>query len=1356
MDERTDIGQQLSGERADLMPEASAGPSVPVEGEMPMLAGSAAARLTQQILARLSTPHAAPLASPLRPGALWRQVTRRLGVLSDEKSRPGPGRQLLPAVQAQAESRAGQGPFAPPPTQLVWRVASPARREHTEEAGVEDQLASALRPSTRTIPSATPQAAPSVVAPPAVPVATTSAPAAMSASHQPVVQPSLAEGVQAPAPPSPQVADSTPPAPAKTVRVEYVQGPALLPVQPLVSHAPLIETSSYTPHNIAGSLNLDLVTTTDMISRMLRPSWEDLPLTEARQKAQATATATASEQSPSPQAMQPEQPALYVVQAPPLSVEEGPRLEMPLVATPATPQRVPSSTVEETLERAARSPVRQLIDRVASALPLPEAVRRFITGEPAQTEKQPAPSLAETPVQATLAPEREALSTSTSIPSPTPPSVTTASAPAQPAASATVGGQQPSTPALAARAERVSQEIVSAPSPVSAPSALEMPVRAPIAPASAARQDAISQQVQSPSSPLGPFQPFQTSIPAQPEPATQARPAQQVRQSQEPPVERAVQLQPIQRQESQPLGPFEPFQPVQSVQSAQSAIAEQARPATELLPSTPQSTTPVVPSVVEPLLEASPSISTSPDTQAQVAVPDVGARRAVPYTYQAREEVAQAPAGEEAPAVAPVARETAVGHEPGARGFLGSFLDRLFGRGERTEAEERDEARPTAIEMPWVRQGRSPQSQPDEARSTGAEDVELPSTRLAEPERQAPQGVSPASATPALAGTPSIIAEAPPPPTALPSSQPAVPVQAAIEAGSAPPVSIGGRAPEIATQRALEAPQAGQVTGGEADPPDLPRVVERGTFAGQPSPLDMPHAAQPGQTDLPVASESADEVIQRATLPSETFARPSIETPAATQALPLAAEPALVPTSPEAVQPTQPEAEPQAWTFMPDVADSLVRSHAPLSTVQPMETAVQSDLLARILGSLGHEIGATSDDLPRAVPAPMTGVGTDQPVARPAGPAQTEGTIAAPVPIAGPTPVSSTSAPMGAPIPVGLPATPIVGGAQTLRDMGTVASQSIAPESQNRVASSGEATSAAPGPISMPTRYITNVTPALYGTETPIANIPAESGLSDIGTIMRPASHMSPSMGDYGWPGSDGSPTNPTLMLPLSEMSPTADSFAQSEGGSGEESQPQQQEQPPWMAALQSLYGQQKGNDDMPLAVPYGAFAVPSDSTSTWQAPGFGQSLPTSPPARAASDGFSPMAMPTPSIPYFGSGSSTQSSSFATGAAPSWGTNSVGSSDFSSWGTDSYSEGDSEAGAWADVVTSAVSSDSGSSPALALAGEERSSSSDSASTDEPENSHEGGSSGPDLDELAESVLDIIRHKLLIERERSFG
>jgi hypothetical protein len=1317
------------------MLDESDGSNVPAQSEMPMLAGSAAARLTQQILARLSSPFAMPSASPLRPGALWRQVTRRLGVLPDERSRPGLGRQLLPAVQAQQESRTAQEPLAPPPAQLVWRAVSSTKQTHEQEVGAEDLLVSALRPATRVVPPSPPQATPPVVAAPTVPVPVASAPVASSSSRPSVVQPSLGEAAQAPAvstpmaAPSSQVVDSTPPAPAKTIVVEYLPGPAVLPVQPLVSHTPLIETSSYTPRNIAGSLNRDLVPTTDMISRMERPSWEDLPLPGERQHAQISVSAI--EQDPPPKPEQPQQVTPSVVQAA-LPPEEAPRLEMPLAATTATSQRAPSRTVEETLEHAERGPVRQLIDKVASALPLPEAVRRFITGEPAPTEKQPAQTPAETPVQATVAAEREV--PLTSIQAQAPQSVPTAASPVRPAPSATTGGQQLPTTSLAARAERVSHDIVSAPSPASTPSALEMPMRAPSAPAG---QVASSPQTQPPAPPLGPFQPFQTSQLAQP-----AQPAQQVQQPQEPPVERAVQLQPTQAeapQESQPLGPFEPFRPDQPV------VAEQARSATEFIPPSPQSAHPAVPSVVEPLPEASAS---STPTQAPVAARG--------------EQVAQAPVGVEAPAVSSRARETPATPELEPRGFLGSVFDRLFGRGERTEVEGPEQSEPStpAIQMPWVRQGKSPQSQPDETRSTGTGDVELPSTRVAEPGRQASQGVisAPTSPTPA---TPSLASASPPqpqqaPPTISeqtapvaqpvepPSSQATMPVQIAAETESVPPVSVSRQASEIAVPQAYVAPQAEHIPGAQVDDyHDSPRVLEINTSPSQPAPLDMPHAAQPVQSDLPVTSESADDLIQMATLPSEAVVRPVVETPAEMPTPPVP-EPVSAPTASEAAQVRQPEPEaPQAWTFMPDVADSLVRSHAPLSTVQPIETAAQSDLLARILGSLGHEIAAAaaSDDLPRAVPAPVTGAGTGLPVARSLGSVQPQGVIAETAPVVGPSPASSTSAPSGAPTPtpIGLSTTPIVGGPQV---------------------SSGGSTSApatTPERVAMPPRYVTNVTPASYIAETAVANIPAESGLSDIGTIMRPASHMSPSMGDYGWPGSGGSSASPTLMLPLSEMSPTADSFAQSEAGSGDQSQPTQDEQPPWMAALQSLYGQQS-NDDMPLAVPYGAFAVPSESASTWQAPGFGQSPLISSPARAASDGFSPMAMPTPSVPYFGSDSSAQPSSFVTTTAPSWSTDSMGSSGFSSWSTDSYSEGDSEAGAWADVVASAVSSDSGSSPALALAAEERSSSSSSSSSaSQPENTQDGGhGAGPELDELAESVLDIIRHKLLVERERNFG
>ncbi len=501
--------------------------------------------------------------------------------------------------------------------------------------------------------------------------------------------------------------------------------------------------------------------------------------------------------------------------------------------------------------------------------------------------------------------------------------------PAQSATPATSSSPQPPTPSLTARAERASHDIVSAPSPASTPLALEMPVRAPIAPSGQT-----AESPQPPAPPLGPFQPFQTSQPAQPAP--QARPAQQVQQPQEPPAERAVQLQPAQApQESQPLGPFEPFQPDRSL------VAERARPATESVPTSPQSATPATPSVEELPSEASSPISTSPPTQVPVAARS--------------EQVAQAPAGEEVPVVHEVVRETPVpSRESEPRGFLGSVFDRLFARGERTKTEEQGERTKTeeqgeprtpAIQMPWVRQGRLPQSQPDETRSTSTDDVELPSTRVAEPGRQASREVA-AVPTPSTPATPSLASASPPPPQQAPQpiseqtapiaqpvepppSQATMPVQAEVEAESAPPVSVGGQASASAAQQMFESPQVGQVPGDMVDYPDLPRVLEMDSTPSQPSPLDMPHAAQTIQTDLHVTNESADDLIQMATLPSQAVVRPTIEMPTEAPPPPVP-EPVLAPTAPEAAQvrSTEPEA-PQVWTLMPDVANSLVRSHAP-------------------------------------------------------------------------------------------------------------------------------------------------------------------------------------------------------------------------------------------------------------------------------------------------------------------------------------------------------------------------------------------------------------------------------------------
>jgi hypothetical protein len=90
--------------------------------------------------------------------------------------------------------------------------------------------------------------------------------------------------------------------------------------------------------------------------------------------------------------------------------------------------------------------------------------------------------------------------------------------------------------------------------------------------------------------------------------------------------------------------------------------------------------------------------------------------------------------------------------------------------------------------------------------------------------------------------------------------------------------------------------------------------------------------------------------------------------------------------------------------------------------------------------------------------------------------------------------------------------------------------------------------------------------------------------------------------------------------------------------------------------------------------------------------------------------------------------------------------------EYGSAGADEVSPG-GEAGAWANVVSSAVSGpQSSAAPALALAGEERPAPQEHGA-EGGEHEAEGGS--PDLDELAETIYSIIKMKLIVERERSW-
>ncbi len=177
-----------------------------------------------------------------------------------------------------------------------------------------------------------------------------------------------------------------------------------------------------------------------------------------------------------------------------------------------------------------------------------------------------------------------------------------------------------------------------------------------------------------------------------------------------------------------------------------------------------------------------------------------------------------------------------------------------------------------------------------------------------------------------------------------------------------------------------------------------------------------------------------------------------------------------------------------------------------------------------------------------------------------------------------------------------------------------------------------------------------------------------------------------------------------------------------------------------WMAVLRSLYGD-NSSTNMPLA--YAGQAL-SWSESSNGAESFDvSSLLARHAAQEYAAASSPATYPG-SLDTYNSSMDESASSF---------TQATGSS---GWIGGSADVNGSEAGAWADVVSSAVSSvPQGGSPSLALAGEERSpTGGQNGSQDQQEQMEEADNPNPDIDELAQSVYAIIRRKLTIERERS--
>jgi hypothetical protein len=189
------------------------------------------------------------------------------------------------------------------------------------------------------------------------------------------------------------------------------------------------------------------------------------------------------------------------------------------------------------------------------------------------------------------------------------------------------------------------------------------------------------------------------------------------------------------------------------------------------------------------------------------------------------------------------------------------------------------------------------------------------------------------------------------------------------------------------------------------------------------------------------------------------------------------------------------------------------------------------------------------------------------------------------------------------------------------------------------------------------------------------------------------------------------------------------------------------------LPALEALYGSEADNG-MPLAIPFGAFAAapPNDSTiHNWLVENFAQSEASEVPSR-----FATLAMPTPSIPV-GSGTSqgaVQRTPASSGSTASWSIPDASRVEYRSGSA--FAADDAETEDWADLIADAVSDDRAS-PALALAGEETGGGSESSSG-EPDQSQDAGetAAGPELDDLAESVFEILRRRLVLERERDFA
>jgi hypothetical protein len=273
------------------------------------------------------------------------------------------------------------------------------------------------------------------------------------------------------------------------------------------------------------------------------------------------------------------------------------------------------------------------------------------------------------------------------------------------------------------------------------------------------------------------------------------------------------------------------------------------------------------------------------------------------------------------------------------------------------------------------------------------------------------------------------------------------------------------------------------------------------------------------------------------------------------------------------------------------------------------------------------------------------------------------------------------------------------------------------------------------------------------------------TGIAGIGTASASSLVSASSSAYQGTPAMPASMYQPaalrrsTVMLPADQMSQSLGDFLLADGAEGSAAAVEGGGDSSYYAQLlQQIYGGPQLDSQMPLAIPYGAFALPANTSSSQMdlsnlLGGDGQGYQVNYAGGGRVSQPSQLPMPIPSVPSF---QQNQPVEYVNPLYRGGDSAPVAEITSHSWGvagdSDSYSDG-GEASAWANVVSFAVSGSSSSGPSLSLAGEERQFTDANEEHHDP-HAHKKGDE-QDLDELAETVYTLLRRRLSIERERSF-